>query len=76
MKVKTSVTLPQELLLSVDRFMGKKHKRSEVIEKALRQYIATEERKTLNHRDMELINANAEKLNQQVAETLEFQAEW
>ena len=76
MKVKTSITLPKDLLLRVDALTGKKHKRSEVIETALRQYIAREIPKTLNQRDMEIINANAELLNQQVAETLEFQAEW
>ena len=76
MKVKTSVTLPKELLLSVDAFIGKKHKRSAIIEQALRQYITTEKRKALNKRDMEIINANADALNKQAAETLEFQAEW
>lgn len=76
MKVKTSVTLPKDLLLRVDAFTGKKHKRSAVIETALREYIARETPKTLNQRDLEIINANADLLNQQVAETLEFQAEW
>lgn len=76
MRVKTSVTLPKDLLLRVDAFTGKKHKRSAVIETALRQYIARETPKALNQSDMEIINANADLLNQQAAETLEFQAEW
>lgn len=73
MKVKTSVTLPKDLLLSVDAFTGKKHKRSAVIETALRQYIARETPKSLNQRDMEIINANAEKLNEEALDVLEYQ---
>jgi metal-responsive CopG/Arc/MetJ family transcriptional regulator len=76
MKVRTTITLPQELLFSVDAFSGKKHKRSEVVEKALREYISKETRKELNQRDIDIINANAELINKQVEETLEFQAEW
>ena len=76
MKVKTVVTLPKDLLLSVDALTDKKHKRSAVIESALREYVARENPKSLNRRDMRIINKNIEVINQQVAETLEFQAEW
>lgn len=76
MKVKTLITLPKDLLLSVDALTDKKHKRSAVIESALREYVARENPKSLNRRDMRIINKNIEVINQQVAETLEFQAEW
>jgi metal-responsive CopG/Arc/MetJ family transcriptional regulator len=76
MKVKTVVTLPKDLMLSIDALTDKKHKRSAVIECALREYIAREKPKSLNKRDMEIINKNSELINQQVSETLEFQAEW
>ena len=76
MKVKTVVTLPKDLLLSVDELTGKKHQLSAVIESALREYIAREKPKTLNKHDMEIINKNFEVINQQVQETMEFQAEW
>jgi metal-responsive CopG/Arc/MetJ family transcriptional regulator len=42
MKVKTSVTLPRELLVEVDALAGKKHKRSAIVETALRDYVAKE----------------------------------
>jgi metal-responsive CopG/Arc/MetJ family transcriptional regulator len=76
MKVRASVTLPKELLIEVDALAGKKHKRSEIIETALRDYVAKENRKELNQRDIKIINENAELINRQVEETLEFQAEW
>ena len=76
MKVKTSVTLPRELLVEVDALAGKKHKRSAIVETALRDYVAKETGKELNRRDIEIINKNAEMINKQVEETLQFQAEW
>ncbi len=73
---KISVTLPQDLLKSVDEIVGKTRKRSKIIEKALRDFVAKETPKELNQRDIEIINKNADLINKQVEETLEFQAEW
>jgi metal-responsive CopG/Arc/MetJ family transcriptional regulator len=75
MRVRTSVTLPKELLIKVDALAGK-NKRSEIVETALRDYVEKENRKKLNRRDIEIINKNADLINKQVKETLEFQAEW
>jgi metal-responsive CopG/Arc/MetJ family transcriptional regulator len=74
MKVKTVITLPKELLLSLDTFTGKKHKRSAIIELALRQYMATKKRNSLNKKDMRIINANADKLNEEALDVLEYQS--
>ncbi len=76
MKVRTSVTLPEELLTKVNALAGKTRKRSEIVECALRDYMAKEKRKKLNTRDIEIINEHADLINKQVEETLEFQAEW
>jgi len=76
MRVRTSVTLPKDLLVKVDALTGKKHKRSAIVELALRDYVTKENGKKLNTRDIEIINANADLINKQVKETLEFQAEW
>jgi metal-responsive CopG/Arc/MetJ family transcriptional regulator len=73
---KISITLPQNLIAAVDALAGKKHKRSEIVETALRDYVAKENCKELNRRDIEIINKNADLINKQVEETLEFQAEW
>lgn len=76
MKVRTSVTLPKDLLVKVDALAGKKSKRSAIVESALRDYVAKGNGRELNRRDIEIINKNAELINKQVEETLEFQAEW
>lgn len=73
MKVRTSITLPKELLIKIDALAGKKNKRSEIVETALRDYVAKESRKELNRRDIEIINANADKLNEEALDTLEYQ---
>jgi metal-responsive CopG/Arc/MetJ family transcriptional regulator len=70
---KISVTLPKDLLKSVDEITGKSQKRSKVIEMALRDYVAKENRRELNRRDIEIINANADKLNEEALDTLEYQ---
>jgi len=76
MRVRTSVTLPKELLIEIDALAGKKHKRSAIVESALRDYVAKKSNGELNRRDIEIINKNADLINKQVEETLEFQAEW
>lgn len=76
MRVRTSITLPTELLIKVDALAGRKHKRSQIVESALRDYVAKENRDELNKRDIKIINRNADLINKQVEETLEFQAEW
>ena len=76
MKVRTSVTLPKELLVKVDALAGRKNRRSAIVESALVEYVAKEKPKKLNHRDIQIINENAGLINKQVEETLEFQARW
>jgi metal-responsive CopG/Arc/MetJ family transcriptional regulator len=70
-----SVNLPYELLAKVDAFVGKNYKRSKIIEDALRDYLAKENRRELSKRDLEIINANAEEMNKQTLETQELLAD-
>jgi metal-responsive CopG/Arc/MetJ family transcriptional regulator len=70
---KISVTLPPDLLASVDKLV-KTNQRSKLIETALRDYIAKETPKNLNKRDIEIINANADIMNKNSLETLEIAA--
>ena len=76
MRVRTSVTLPKDLLAQVDALVSKNRRRSAVVETALVEYVAKERPKSANLRDIKIINKNAELINRQVEETLEFQAEW
>lgn len=73
MRVRTSVTLPRDLLIQVDALVGKNRKRSAVVESALVEYVAKEKPRELYRRDIEIINANAEKLNKEAMDVLEYQ---
>ncbi|MGH9944147.1 MAG: CopG family ribbon-helix-helix protein [Pyrinomonadaceae bacterium] len=76
MKIETSVNLPEEILKAVDNLSGPEGDRSEFIEAAVRAYVSFLERKRQNERDIEIINRNADELNRQAEETLEYQVEW
>ncbi len=73
MRVRTSVTLPKELLIKVDALAGKKHKRSAIVESALRDFVQKKTRAERDRRELEIINANADKLNEEALDVLEYQ---
>ncbi|RPJ51431.1 MAG: ribbon-helix-helix protein, CopG family [Methanobacteriota archaeon] len=74
MKVKTSITLSEDLLKAVDkRTKQQKRTRSDFIEAALRTFIQQLIREEQNARDLEIINRRADALNKEAAEVLEYQ---
>jgi len=74
MKEKTSITLSSDLLAKVDHLAGSKISRSAFIEHVLRSYFRERTRRAQHTRDLELINAAADRLNAEAAEILEYQA--
>jgi metal-responsive CopG/Arc/MetJ family transcriptional regulator len=74
MKEKTSITLSPDILAKVDRVAGSKLSRSAVIEQALRDYFEERDRQAVQARDLERINAAADRLNSEASEILEYQA--
>jgi metal-responsive CopG/Arc/MetJ family transcriptional regulator len=74
MKIKTSITLSEDVLKAVDkRTRQQKKTRSDFIEGALRAFIQQLIREEQNARDLEIINRNADALNKEAAEVLEYQ---
>jgi metal-responsive CopG/Arc/MetJ family transcriptional regulator len=74
MKIKTSITLSEDVLKAVDkRTKQQKKTRSDFIEAALRAFIQQLIREEQNARDLEIINRNADALNKEAAEVLEYQ---
>lgn len=69
-RVKTSITLPEELLKSIDRTDPN---RSAFIERASRAYLARLEKAKREAKDIEIINANADRLNEEAMDVLEYQ---
>jgi len=74
MKAKTSITLSTDLLAQVDHLAGSKLSRSALIEHVLRSYFRDRSQRKLHARDLERINAAAERLNREAAEVLEYQS--
>ena len=71
MRVRTSITLPKEILDSIDRVEGN---RSAFIERASRAYLARLEKSRRESKDVEIINRHAERLNKEAEDVLDYQA--
>jgi len=72
MKTKTSITLSQDVLAIVDQRSSGKN-RSEFIEAALWAYITQLARDEQNARDLDILNRNADRLNQEATDVLSYQ---
>lgn len=70
MRVKTSITLPKELLRRLDEV---DKNRSALLERAAQAYLARLEREQRDERDLEIINRNADRLNREAEDVLEYQ---
>ena len=70
MRVKTSITLPKDLLGRLDRL---DKNRSALLERAALAYLARLERQVRDRKDIEIINRNADSLNREAMDTLEYQ---
>jgi metal-responsive CopG/Arc/MetJ family transcriptional regulator len=74
MKEKTSVTLSKDVLKDVDRLAGSKYSRSAFIERVLRKYLRERAKAAAQARDLQRINAAADRLNGEAADVLVYQA--
>jgi metal-responsive CopG/Arc/MetJ family transcriptional regulator len=73
MKEKTSITLSSDILEKVDHLAGSKLSRSAFIEHVLRNHFRERTRRAKHARDLERLNAAADRLNLEAAEVLEYQ---
>jgi metal-responsive CopG/Arc/MetJ family transcriptional regulator len=75
MKVKTSITLSEDLLKAIDEYTGEYKNRSEFIEKAIQSFIRQLIRRQQDARDLEIINQRADYLNREAADVLTYQVD-
>ena len=75
MKVKTSITLSEDVLRAIDRRSEKYGSRSEFIEAALLAFISQIAREERDARDLKIINSRAKRLNEEAADVLDYQVE-
>lgn len=73
MKIKTSITLSEDLVEAIDQCSGQFKNRSDFIEVAVRAYLAQIARDEQNARDLAILNSQADRLNQEAADVLTYQ---
>jgi len=74
MKAKTSITISTEVLARIDRVIGAQSSRSAFIEGVLREHFLQKSRRQNHARDLERIDAAADRLNHEALDTLDYQA--
>lgn len=75
MKIKTSVTLSEDVLEAIDARIGPEASRSEFIEGAVRRYLSVLSRREQDARDLEIMNRHAEAMNAEASDLLDYQVE-
>ena len=70
MRVKTSITLPEDLLDRLDRV---DKNRSALLERAALAWLAHLERQMRDRKDIEIIDRNAARLNREAMDVLGYQ---
>ena len=73
MKIKTSLTLSEELISVIDKNSTHYKSRSDFIENALWTYLNYLIRQEKNKRDLRIINENSDFLNREAQDILDYQ---
>lgn len=74
MKAKTSLTLSEDLIASIDKLAGPKISRSAYIEHILREFVNRRAQARKEAREVAAINRHAAQLNVEMSDALSFQA--
>ena len=75
MKLKTSVTLSEDIVKALDGAAQPGENRSQTIERLLRESLRAAAGRVANQRELELINRHADQLNVEAADVLMYQGE-
>jgi len=73
MKIKTSITLSDDILKAIDLYLVDYRSRSEFLETAARKFIAQLAREKAEQRDLEIINRCADSFNAEAEDVLTYQ---
>lgn len=75
MKIKASVTISEELISQIDAQAERYGNRSAFIEQAVRHFLAVETQRARDARDLEILNARHEVLNEEALDVLSYQVD-
>ena len=73
MKIKTSITLSEEIIKEVDELSSQYGNRSALIEKAIRDFLAAEAKRIRDSQDSEILNRRSDALNKEAEDVLSYQ---
>ena len=73
MKVKTSITLSNDVLVAIDSHSKEFRSRSEFLEASAREFLAHLARTATEQQDLAIINRRAEALNAEAEDVLSYQ---
>ena len=75
MKIKTSITLSEELISEIDGLSSQYGNRSLLIERAIRDFLAAEAKRKRDLQDIEILNRRADALNKEAEDVLSYQVD-
>ena len=75
MRLKTSITLSEDIVKTVDRETRKGESRSGAIERLLREGLSARARQAADAHDLTLLNRYAEQLNEEAEDVLKYQVD-
>jgi metal-responsive CopG/Arc/MetJ family transcriptional regulator len=75
MKRKTSITLSDEVLRLLRRAAARGESRSQTVERLVREGLLARARRLADERDLAVLNDQADRLNREAADVLEYQVD-
>ena len=73
MKVKTSITISEDLIREIDELSSQYGNRSALIEKAIRDFLTAEANRRRDIKDIEILNRRSKALNKEAEDVLAYQ---
>lgn len=75
MKVKTSITISEDLIREIDELSSQYGNRSSLIEKAIREFLTAEANRRRDIKDIEILNRRSDALNKEGEDVLAYQVD-
>ena len=75
MKIKTSITLSEEIVKEIDQLSSKYGNRSILIEQAIRDFLTAEAKRRRDLQDIEILNRRPDALNREAEDVLSYQVD-
>ena len=75
MKVKTSITLSEDIIRELEKMGDDYQNRSLLIEEALRLFFQAKARKRRDQRDLKILNERFQELNEEAEDVLSYQVD-